>query len=94
MLTIQVNDAQLEAQLIRQAKAAGKPAQQLAEELLAEALDQLGSTAFSFRTLDPTQHSHTLQFDVDPSTDDAPVFKHVSNAATFADALRQNAWKR
>lgn len=93
MLTIQVNDAHLEAQLAQRAQATGKPAQQVAEELLAEALGQL-TPSFSYLELDARQHSRPLQFDVDPSTDDAPAFQHTGDATEFADALRQNAWKR
>ncbi|RYF68585.1 MAG: hypothetical protein EOO39_19160 [Cytophagaceae bacterium] len=94
MLLIQVNDAQLEAQLTRQAAATGKPTQQLVEELLTEALKQVTAMEFSFPRLDPKRHSKPLQLAVDPSTDDAPVFQHVGDTAEFAKTLRQNAWKR
>lgn len=94
MLTIQVNDARLEQQLIEQAQAKGKTAEQLATSILAEALNQLAPLPFSFPRLDPTQHSRPLQFDVDSETDNAPVFEHVTDTVEFANELRQNAWKR
>ena len=94
MLTIQVNDARLEAQLTQRAQATGKPAQQVAEELLAEALDQLMPVTPSFRALDPSLHSRPLQFDIDPLTDNAPAFQHIHDSTEFANNLRQSAWKR
>ena len=94
MLIIQVNDTQLEARLVQRAQMTGKPAHQIAEELLTEALDQLAPVQLSVPKLDPKQHSRLLQFDVEPSTDDAPTFGHISDTAQFASALRRNAWKR
>lgn len=94
MLTIRVNDAQLERQLIEQARVKGKTAEQFAESLLVQAINQLSSHPFSFPRLDPSQHSRTLQFDVDPQTDDAPVFGEISDAVEFAKHLRRDAWKR
>jgi hypothetical protein len=94
MLTIQLNDARLEAQLAQRAQIMGKPTQQLAEELLAEALKQVASSELSFSRLDPRQHSQALQFDIDPATDDAPAFQHVSDTVEYSSILRSDAWRR
>lgn len=90
MLTIQVNDSRLEAQLAQRAAVTGQSAEQIAQELLMEAL----GTHLIFTKLDPTQHSQLLRFDIDPVTDDAPAFQHVSDTTGYADELRRNAWKR
>jgi hypothetical protein len=92
MLTIQVTNRQLEQQLIRQAQAVGKTAQQLAESLLEEGLNK--STPLSFSRLDPAKHSCPLEFNVDLQTDDKPVCQHVEDTTEFAEQLRQNAGKR
>ncbi len=94
MLTIQLNDARLEAQLTQRAQTMGKPTQQLVEELLVEALKQVAPSKLSFVRLDPKQHSQPLQFDIDPLTDDAPAFQYVSDTVEFSNSLRRNAWKR
>jgi hypothetical protein len=94
MLTIQVDDVRLEAELTQRAQATGKPTQQLVEELLAEALTHPAPPALDFARLDPRQHSHLLQFAVDPLTDDDPAFQHVTDTTLFVNELRRNAWKR
>lgn len=94
MLTIQLNDVRLEQQLVQRAEATGKTTQQFVESLLAEALRQLTPAPLSFPRLDPNQHSHTLQFDIDPQTDDAPAFQQIGDTTLFANELRRNAWVR
>jgi hypothetical protein len=94
MLMVQVDDERLEARLVQWAKATGKPPPQLVEELLSEALNQPVPAGLSFPRLDPALHSHTLRFDVDPLTDDAPAFQQVTDTALFVNELREKTWKR
>lgn len=94
MLTIRVSDTRLEARLIERAQAMGKSAEQLIQELLAEALEPIEVTTLSFEKLDPNLHSQRLEFDVEPGTDDAPAFRHITDTVEYANTLRQNAWKR
>lgn len=94
MLIIQVNDPQLEQQIEQQARATGRAVQQLVQEVLAETFGRSETARIAYTRLDPANHRTTLLFDIDPLTDDAPAFQHVSNSTEFADQLRQNAWKR
>ncbi|MEZ0607906.1 hypothetical protein ACAW74_05280 [Fibrella sp. WM1] len=94
MITIRVDDTRLEARLTERARVTGKSAEQIAQELLAEALESTQEMTLSFQKLDPRQHSQRLQFDVDSATDDAPAFQHVTDTVDYANSLRQNAWKR
>lgn len=94
MLTIQVDDARLERQIEQQTRATGLGIEQLIQKLLTQSFNNPATADLSYTRFDPANHRNTLLFDVDPLTDDAPAFRHVSNSTEFADQLRQNAWKR
>lgn len=94
MLTIQVDDARLEQQIEQRAQATGQGVEQLIRELLTKTFDNPVMATLWYTRLDPANYRNTLQFDVDPLTDDAPVFQHVGNSTEFANQLRRDAWKR
>lgn len=92
MLTVQINDAQLEQRLLDEARTTGKTTQEVVEELLTALLPTL-----NYPHLDPHKHGYVLD---NPSASggeqmgDVALFSQVDDAADFVSEQRKIAWRR
>lgn len=92
MLTIQIDDAQLEHRIQEQADATGKTAQAVIEELLITALPTL-----EYPHLNSIEHGYVIAALSTVSTDHTPdttLFSQVADAAAYVSNLRKTTWRR
>ncbi len=92
MITVHIDDAQLEQRINEEVNATGKSVQLVIEELLSAALPTL-----KYPHLNPTEHGHIIADSLDlPSEQsaDTTLFSQVSDAADYVANLRNTSWRR
>ncbi|MBB3842410.1 putative nucleotidyltransferase [Runella defluvii] len=101
MLTIEIEDAQLEQRIAKKAKAIGKSVQEFIKELVAENVTESDELGFEIPRLDVRQHARIYKPELTEEEEielaknpDVRPFSHVTDTVEFARQLRQNTWKR
>ncbi|PRY35876.1 hypothetical protein CLV58_1133 [Spirosoma oryzae] len=92
MITVHIDDAQLEQRINEEVNATGKSVQLVIEELLSAALPTL-----EYPHLNPTEHGHIIADSLDTSneqSENTTLFSQVSNAADYVSNLRKTSWRR
>lgn len=94
MLTIKINDRDLERRITEKAHSFGKSTQEFVNEILNNALPE-SQDEISYQRLSPTNHGYILNSVIeDVSTESSNLFSEVSDVADYVDALRKNTWRK
>jgi hypothetical protein len=96
MLTIQIDDAQLEQRIVETAKAIGQTAQEFLKDLAMRETKTITKLPFEIPRLDYRNHITIIDYELEDeeSIDDAPLFQNVGDTIEFAKKLREEAWQR
>lgn len=98
MLTVEINDAQLEHRILEKAHAIGKSVQELLKDILTKAIQEeaaLEKLPFDVPKLDYRQYIKIIDEPLgDDVIDDAAIFQNGIDTVEFAKQLRTQAWKR
>ncbi len=100
MLTIQIDDAQLEQRIVEAAKAIGQTAQEFLRDLAFRETKTTNKLPFEVPRLDIRAHSriYAPELTDEESTlaDDPSVkpFSHVTDTVTFSRQLRAKSWRK
>lgn len=96
MLTIQIEDAQLEQRVAKKAKAIGKSVQEFIKELVAENVGETDELGFEIPRLDVRQHVRIIQNELTEEEErelaqnpDVKPFAHIIDAAKHVHDLRR-----
>jgi hypothetical protein len=100
MLTIQIDDAQLEQRIVEAAKAIGQTAQEFLRDLAMRETKTITKLPFEIPRLNVRAHSHIYAPELTEEellfTDDPSVkpFSHVTDTITFSRQLRTKSWRK
>lgn len=98
MLTIEINDAQLEQKIIKKAQKIGKSVQDLFKDWIIEETQTETKLPFEIPKLDYKKHIRTYnpsftEEDLENINDSTmEPFTHVKDTLTFSKELRKKAW--
>lgn len=92
MITVYIDDTQLEQRINEEANATGKSAQLVIEELLSAVLP----TRLEHPHLNPNEHGYIIadSFVANEHATDSPLFSQVSDAADYVSNVRKASWRR
>lgn len=96
MLTININDVQLEKRIAEKARSIGKSTQEIVKELLTSALPET-SQGLYYQKLNPKDHGYFIDTNVEEEifgNSDKTLFLHVEDSAKYTENLRKNAWRK
>jgi hypothetical protein len=100
MLTIQIDDAQLERLIIEKAKSIGQTAQEFLKDLAVRETKTIDKLPFEIPRLDVRTHSRLytpeLTEEEQAFTDDPSIkpFSHVTDTIAFSRQLRTKSWRK
>jgi negative regulator of replication initiation len=96
MITLEINDAQLEQKIIEKAKAIGKTAQDFLRNIVEEKVEEsTEKLPFEVPKLDYRKFSKIYEPEyVDENIEQVKLFSQVKNTKEFAKKLRNNSWER
>lgn len=96
MLTIEIEDAQLEQRIAKKAKAIGKSVQEFIKELVAENVTESDELGFEIPRLDVRQHARLIQNELTEEEEhelaknpDVRPFAHITDAAQYVHDMRR-----
>ena len=93
MLTININDVDLEKRIAERARSIGKSRQEIVEELLTKALPEK-SGELNYIKLDPKDYGYYITGKSISVNDNIELFSHVENSEKYVENLRKNAWRK
>jgi hypothetical protein len=98
MLTIQIEDHQLERRLIQKARASGKSVQELARELIAGQLAEPDALDFEIPRMDVRQHTRVIDTPLTEEEEallaenkEIKLFSQVKDSARYVHQLRRKS---
>ena len=96
MLTLEINDANLEEKIIEKARSFGKTAQQFLKDLVVDEVAETEELGFEIPHLDYRKHIKIIDYVIEneESIDDTPLFQNGMDSIVFAKKLRKEAWQR
>ncbi|MEI7584002.1 hypothetical protein [Runella sp.] len=96
MLTIQIEDTQLEQRVAKKAKAIGKSVQEFIKELVAENVAEADELGFEIPRLDVRQHAKIIHHELTEEEEkelvqnpDIKPFAHITDAAKYVHNMRR-----
>jgi hypothetical protein len=92
MLTIQIDDAQLEQRIVEAAKAIGQTAQEFLRDLAMRETKTITKLPFEIPRLDPALYAQTIDFGIDDENlnkETITLFAQVHDAGEYIHNLRK-----
>ena len=99
MLTLEINDAQLEQKILEKARSIGKSVEELMKDFVVEKIqeeEKEEQLPFDVPKLDYRKYISIIDYgnEDEDEIDDKPIFQNGIETLEFAKQLRQNAWQR
>jgi hypothetical protein len=97
MLTIQIEDAQLERLIIEKAKSIGQTAQEFLKDLAVKETKTIDKLPFEIPRLDYRNHITIIDYELTEeeellATDDSvPLFAHITDSAKYVHDMRRKS---
>ncbi len=94
MLTIQIDDAQLEQRIIEKAKSIGQTAQEFLRDLAVRETTKKDKLPFDVPRLDPALYAQVIDFGIDDENlnrETVTLFAQVGDAGQYIHNLRRQA---
>ncbi len=95
MLTIQIEDAQLEQLIIEKARSIGQTAQEFLRDLAVRETKKKDKLPFEIPRLDYRDHITIIDYDIDDEEElltkdtSMPLFSHITDSAKYVHDMRR-----
>ena len=96
MLTIKINNSNLEKRITEEARLVGKSTQEVIEDLLRNALPEKRDELI-YQKLTPKAFGYILNANIDvelPLDETVSLFADVDNSAEYVKKLRKTSWRK